>query len=181
MARFRALFVAHFGAVRRYAHHRGLTEGRADDVVAETFLVAWRRRDDVPTDDALPWLLAVARNVWLNQRRSDRRRYAFVRRLPPPEPVPPPDEPADAREAAAVRRALATLSEGDQEILRLVVWDGLTTAQLATALDCSPGAARVRLHRARQRLAGELQKQSRTNGQDWDETGSTREVSDDRA
>lgn len=63
-ARFRTLFDATIGAVRRYVHHRGVTGGRADDVVAETFLVAWRRLDEVPDDDPVPWLLAVARNVW---------------------------------------------------------------------------------------------------------------------
>ena len=72
-ARFRAIFEATFSRVRRYVHHCGVTGGRADDIVAETYLVAWRRLHDVPADDPLPWLLVVARNLLLNQRRGDRR------------------------------------------------------------------------------------------------------------
>jgi RNA polymerase sigma factor (sigma-70 family) len=180
-ARFRELFEAAFGAVRRYVHHRGVTGGAADDIVAETFLVAWRRLDDVPEDDPVPWLLAVARNVWLNQRRMDRRRQAFVRRLPPPAAVPPPAEPTDPSDWAAVRAALARLADDDREILCLVAWDGLTSAQAAKVLGCSAGAARVRLHRARQRLAAELGKRFESSGQEPDETPPIREVSDDRA
>jgi RNA polymerase sigma-70 factor (ECF subfamily) len=183
-ARFRELFEAAFGAVRRYVHHRGVTGGAADDVVAETFLVAWRRLDDVPQDDPLPWLLAVARNVCLNQRRADRRRLAFLQRLPPPPSVPPPAEPAepdDWSDMTAVRAAFARLGEGDREILCLVAWDGLTSTQAATVLGCSAGAARVRLHRARQRLADELEKRPGAFGQEPDETPPIREVSDGRA
>jgi RNA polymerase sigma factor (sigma-70 family) len=177
-ARFRTVFEATYGSVRRYVHHRGVTGGWADDVVAETFLIAWRRLDDVPVDDPLPWLLAVARNVWLNQRRSDRRYAALVRRLPVPRPSPPPREPD---EGSVVRHALAALDPGDQEILRLVAWDGLTSAQAAEVLRCSPVAARVRLHRARQRLALELAKRSDGAGQNGYENRPMREETDDRA
>jgi RNA polymerase sigma-70 factor (ECF subfamily) len=178
VARFRALFEANYGAVRRYVHHRGVSGDRADDVVAETFLVAWRRLGDVPNGGALPWLLAVARNVWLNQRRSDRRRYAFLARLPRPQPVPPPDEPGDG---APLRAALAALGHDDQEILRLVAWDGLTAAEAGQVLGCSPGAARVRLHRARQRLAHQLRKRSDDFGQEPGASTLIKEVSDGRA
>jgi RNA polymerase sigma-70 factor (ECF subfamily) len=177
-ARFRAIFEATFGSVRRYVRHCGVTGGRADDIVAETFLVAWRRLDDVPDDDPLPWLLAVARNLWLNQRRGDRRHLAMVRRLPVPTAEAPPREPGDS---AAVREALAALPTTDQEVLRLVAWDGLTPDQAGTVLGCSPGAFRVRLHRARRRLADELAKRSGGSGQIQDETDPVREVTDDRA
>ncbi|MGH9214515.1 MAG: RNA polymerase sigma factor [Acidimicrobiales bacterium] len=164
-ARFRELFEATYGVVRRYAYHRGASEGVADDVVAQTFLVAWRRLDDVPDDDPVPWLLAVARNVGRNERRGGRRRLALVHRLAAPRPVPPPPEPADGAGVQAVHAALAGLDTADQEILRLVAWDDLTPAQAATVLGCSPGAARVRLHRARRRLAAELAKRSSAGGQ----------------
>jgi RNA polymerase sigma-70 factor (ECF subfamily) len=179
--RFRELFESSHGAVQRYVYHRGVTDGAADDVVAETFLVTWRRLDAVPDDDPVPCLLAVARNVWLNQRRGDRRRSAFLRRLPPPAPVPPPDEPAEPDEVLAVRAALSALAADDQEILRLVTWDGLTGAQAARVLGCSAGAARVRLHRARRRLAEEMEKRSWSVGQESVETDPIREVSDERA
>ena len=177
-ARFRAIFDTTFPRVRRYVHHRGVTGGRADDIVAETFLVAWRRLHDVPDDDPLPWLLAVARNQWLNQRRGDRRHVAMLRRLPVPAPVPPPSEPGDT---APIGRALAVLTPTDQEVLRLVAWDNLSPDQASKVLGCSPGAFRVRLHRARQRLAEELAKRSNGSGQIRCETEPVREVTDDRA
>ncbi|HET6952314.1 MAG TPA: sigma-70 family RNA polymerase sigma factor [Acidimicrobiales bacterium] len=150
--RFRALFEAHYPAVRRYAHHRAVVGADADDLVAETFTVAWRRLDDVPVDDPLPWLLAVAANVRRNQARSVRRYHAVLDRLPGPDPAPPPPEPGDA----ALAGALAALTPDDREILRLVAWDGLTPAQAARVLGCPDGTARARLHRARRRLAEHL-------------------------
>src|SRR5687768_10920779 len=101
--RFEILFRAHYPALRRYAYHRAVTGSDADDFVAETFLVAWRRLDVVPDDDALPWLLAVAANVRRNQARSRRRYLNLVDRVPPPESAPPPLEPSDT--APAIRAA----------------------------------------------------------------------------
>lgn len=180
-ARFLELFKTTFGAVRRYVHHRGGTDGWADDVVAETFVVAWRRLDDVPSDDPVPWLLGVARNVWRNQRRGQRRRLALLRRLPEPRPEPAPPEPPEGRGLRGVHDALAALAEADQEILRLVAWDGLTAAQTATVLSCSPAAARVRLHRARQRFAAELAKRAVACGQNGSEDRSNLGADDDRS
>lgn len=169
-ARFRALFESTFPAVRRYVRHRGITGGRADDVVAETFLVTWRRLDSVPTDDPLPWLLAVARNVCRNERRGDRRRLALVRRLPAPPPVPPPEGPGSD---GAVHEALAALSAADREVLVLVAWDGLSAAQAGVVLGIGAGAVRVRLYRARRRMAQELVKRGAVCGQETDESRST--------
>jgi RNA polymerase sigma factor (sigma-70 family) len=167
--RFRELFEATYGAVRRYVYHCGATEGVADDVVAETFLVAWRRLHDVPSDDPVPWLLAVARNAWRNERRSHRRRLALLRRVPAPRPMPPPSEPSDGPGLPRVHQGLACLDADAQEILHLVAWDGLTPTQAAIVIGCSPGAARVRLHRARHRLAQELAKRSPAGGQKGNE------------
>lgn len=153
-ARFEALFRATYPAVRRYAFHRAITGSDADDLVAETYVVAWRRLDAVPEDDPLPWLLAVAANVRRNRARSARRYQALIDRLPLPQPAPPPSVPNE--DAAEVVRALATLSDDDQEILRLVAWDGLTPQQAATVLGTTGAAARLRLHRARRRLSERL-------------------------
>jgi RNA polymerase sigma-70 factor (ECF subfamily) len=174
-ARFRALFDAAYPAVRRYVLYRGMVGDRADDVVAETFLVAWRRLDDVPEDDPLPWLLAVARNLWLNQRRGDRRYAALLRRLPLPAYTPSPEESQDLD---VVHRALGAIGEQDREILRLVAWDGLSSAQAGEVIGCSPGAARLRLHRARRRLAAEMAKRSGARGQIRLENQPIWEVSD---
>jgi RNA polymerase sigma factor (sigma-70 family) len=174
-ARFRALFDTAYPAVRRYVLYRGVVGDRADDVVAETFLIAWRRLDVVPDDDPLPWLLGVARNVRLNQLRGDRRYAALQRRLPLPSSAPSPGE---SDELDAVREALGAIGEEDQEILRLVAWDGLSAAQVGEALGCSSGAARVRLHRARRRLAAEMAKRSGDGGQTSHDKQPIREASD---
>ena len=87
-SRFEALFRAHAGAVRTYVRRRSDAEG-ADDVVAEVFLVAWRRLGDVP-EDPLPWLLGVARRVLANRRRRASRDAALLNRIifQPATPLP---------------------------------------------------------------------------------------------
>lgn len=154
-ARFRALFEAVYPELRRYAHRRGLRGSDADDLVAEVLTIAWRKLGDVPTDDPLPWLYATARNVWRNGLRSSRRRSDLLDRLPIP-PDAPDHDPDDGAEVRTVLAALASLSDDDQEILRLVAWEELDAHGLGTVLGCEPGTARVRLHRARKRLAGAL-------------------------
>ncbi len=153
-AQFRALFTDSYSALRRYAHHRGLSPADSEDLVAEVFTIAWRRIDDVPAD-AVPWLFAVARNVLRNTRRAERRRARMLARLPPPEIQLPP-EPDRRREIDLVRGALDSLDARDRELLVLIAWDGLMPQQAASALGWTPGATRVRLHRARNRLAAVL-------------------------
>ena len=75
---FEQLFDRHREAVRAYLWRRD--PELAEDVTAETFLVAWRRLDDIPAEP-LPWLIGVARKIRLNQRRGDRRRDQLARRL----------------------------------------------------------------------------------------------------
>jgi RNA polymerase sigma-70 factor, ECF subfamily len=154
--RFEDLFREHYAAVRGYALRRAPGDV-AQEVVAETFLVAWRRLDDVP-DDALPWLFGVARRVLANQRRSERRSVALERRLAEAEAAAPdPGDPSERLgEAEFVRAALARLSDRDREALMLVAWHGLSGARAARAAGCSRAAFAVRLHRARARLAAEL-------------------------
>ncbi len=130
----------------------------AEDAVAETFAVVWRKRDLIP-DPALPWLYAIAVRVIANQRRGIERRRALGERLAHAEPsggggVDPVDS-IDRRDAFAA--AFGRLSEQEREVLRLVAWDGLDNGDAARVLGCSPGAFRVRLHRARRRLEKQLQ------------------------
>ena len=149
-AGFRALYAQAYAPLRRWALHRGISSADADDVVAEVFTIAWRRFADIPADAPIPWLFGVARNVARNHYRSERRRAALRLLAPREVVVPEPSEPADTR---VMRAALASLREDDREVLRLVAWDGVDPSQLPIALGCSAGAARVRLHRARQRFA----------------------------
>lgn len=147
--RFERLFADHYEAVLAYALRRA-ERGAAEDVAAETFTVAWRRLEEVPRD-ARPWLFGVARRVLSDQRRSQRRRASLQARLAA-QPAP---NPSSAR-SIGVLPALARLREQDRELLLLIAWEGLEPAEAARALGLSRIAARVRLHRARKRLAAEL-------------------------
>ena len=149
-------------AVLGYALRRAASREDALDVVAETFAAAWRRRTDLPPDpgDARPWLFGIARNCLANSLRSSGRAGRLGERLAAAfEPGAVPD-PAVVHEQAAdaqrVRAALQSLSEEDRELLTLVAWEGLSPAEVATALGLSAGTARVRLHRARGRLRASL-------------------------
>ena len=153
--RFENLFREHYAAVRGYALRRAPRD-LAPDVVAETFLVAWRRLDDVPADP-LPWLYGVARRVLANARRSADRGLALERRLAAAAvPADPGDPGEHVGEAEIVRAALARLSERDRETLMLVAWEGLSPARAARAAGCTRTTFAVRLHRARGRLAAQL-------------------------
>ncbi len=155
-SRFRALFLRAYPALGRYAHYRGLSQSDAEDLVSSTLEIAWRKLDEVPQDDPLPWLYAVARNLLRNNRRSEHRSAALLARLPIPEPHPAPSEPYGPG-FEAFREALAALEESDQEILLLIAWDGLSPSQAAVVLGCTAVAARTRLHRARKRLSAQLE------------------------
>ena len=150
-ARFTRLYDAHYSAVRAYAWRRG--PDTADDVVAETFTLAWQRLDRVPAEP-LPWLIKVARNVRLNQQRSERRRQDREMRSALSEETPPFTDGLESH--ASLVDALRRLSERDREILLLAAWEHLDRAGLATALGCSRTAAGVRLYRARKRMAAAL-------------------------
>ena len=151
-ARFTALFDAHRDAVRAYLWRRD--SELADDITADTFLVCWRRLDAVPAEP-LPWLLGVARNIRLNQRRGARRRGRLEHRLRT-EPTPARDPAAVVGERDVIRTALANLDERDREVLLLTAWDRLDRDDIAVVLGCTRANVAVRLLRARRRLAREL-------------------------
>ncbi|GAB3981827.1 RNA polymerase sigma factor [Actinoallomurus acanthiterrae] len=157
-SRFRALFNSAYPALHRYAANRGLSGPDGDDLVAGTLEIAWRRIDEVPRDDPLPWLYAVARNLMRNQHRRESRRATILSRFRSSLAQRPEASNGDpgVLHPDAVRTALASLREDDREVLRLVAWDGLTPAQAAVVMGCSAVAARSRLHRARNRLAARL-------------------------
>jgi RNA polymerase sigma-70 factor (ECF subfamily) len=151
---FDELFNAHYWSVRAYVLRRG-SAAVAEDVVAETFLVAWRRLDALG-DDPLPWLLGVARRVLANQQRADRRRGALTARLQAvfATQIPQWEPPAQMSDELAV--AMGRLSPAEREALLLVAWEGLDPARAARAAGCSPAAFRARLHRARRHAVAAL-------------------------
>ncbi len=148
---FEALYAAHAGAVRAYAMRRGPVAD-ADDVVAEVFLIAWRRPQDVPAD-ARGWLLAVARRVQSNARRGSSRQEALRARL---EHERPPTVGADPLVDRRLIEALLGLRESDREALLLIAWEGLTNHDAARVLGVRESTFGVRLHRAKRRLARAL-------------------------
>lgn len=150
------MYAANFAPILGYAMRRTSNGDDAADVVAETFLTAWRRLDDVPDgDDARPWLYGVARLVLANHHRGERRRSGLSDRLRA-ELTPVHHDPDYVGQDAALSAAFRCLPESDRELLALVAWEGLDGGQLATVLGCSPNAARIRLHRARVKFASAL-------------------------
>jgi RNA polymerase sigma-70 factor (ECF subfamily) len=155
---FERCFRDHYAQVLAFSLRRVSGRELAEDVVADTFAVAWRRRDRIP-EPALPWLYAIAAHVIANQYRSTRRRHNLDARLAHEASAgateSDPAESLDRRDAFSA--AFALLAEPEREVLRLVAWDGLDTRDAARVFGCSPGAFRVRLHRARRKLAKRLE------------------------
>ncbi len=158
--RFEALYEANYGDVLAYAVRRCPSPADAEDVVAETFVVAWRRIDEVPPgDEARLWLFGTARLVRLNHHRTDRRRRSLLERIRTRFRPHRPGPDAAVAERARIRRAFGELREADREVLQLHVWEGLSAEQIATALEISTAAVWKRLQRARDRLADALEEE----------------------
>jgi RNA polymerase sigma-70 factor (ECF subfamily) len=115
---------------------------------ARTFLVAWRRLDEVPDgEEARLWLYGVARRALANQRRGDQRRTALAERLRTELATAPAAYESESRLGEIVD-ARASLTEGERELLRLEGWEALDVGQIATVLGISHNAVRIRLHRS---------------------------------
>jgi RNA polymerase sigma-70 factor (ECF subfamily) len=153
--RFEALAAEVVEPVRRFLARR-TDPDTADDVLAETLLVCWRRLDHVP-ENALPWVYGVARNCLANIQRGDRRQVRLAARItvvdPPQETAHEADEP-DER----VTAALAALRPQEAELLRLWAWEQLGPGEIAEVLGITPNAASIRLHRARGKFVDALRK-----------------------
>lgn len=145
----------------------------ADDVLAETLLVCWRRLDEIP-EQPLPWAYGVARLCLANAQRSVRRQQRVAAKLavldPPRESA---EEPSGIRDDA-LHEALERLRDEDAELLRLWAWERLTPAEIATVLDVTSNAVSIRLHRARARLREELGKVEAGAGHEESEGGNSR-------
>ena len=152
---FDALFEAHYAELRRFVLRRIENHAAAEDVLAETFATAWRRREATP-DPALPWLFGICHKVIANHRRSAKRRVRLINRLGASRTLPGRDPAELLAERTEIGRAFAQLNDSQRDVLRLVAWDGLSAADAAEVLGCTPAAFRVRLHRARSELAKHL-------------------------
>jgi len=150
--RFAALFHRHHRQVYAYAVSRA---GRsvADDIVSDTFLVAWRRFDAVPADP-LPWLLGVARNVVHERHRDQVRQLSLLSQA---KATVEGDVADLVAERSATLTALDALGPADRELLTLVAWHGLAAREAAKVLGVSTATFFVRLHRARRRFEKALE------------------------
>jgi RNA polymerase sigma factor (sigma-70 family) len=160
--RFADVFDRHYDDIRGFVARR-LGAGLADDLAAETFLVAFdrRRRYDLAYPSARPWLYGIASNLVARHRRAELRRYRALARAAAIEAVELHSEGADGRvDAAALRgrlaAALVEVEDRDREVLLLVAWGQLSCDEAARALGIPAGTARSRLHRARRRTRAAL-------------------------
>ncbi|MEV7230959.1 sigma-70 family RNA polymerase sigma factor [Polymorphospora sp. NPDC051019] len=145
---FREIYARHYPDVVRYGLRRLDGMGVAEELAQEVFLVAWRRRWEVPAR-TLPWLYGVARRLLANHWRTQRAVPSSVELTE----VVGLDRHDGIVRLMDVRAMLGRLSEDDQEILRLVGWEQLSVGEAAMVLGCGVATAKVRLHRARRRLA----------------------------
>lgn len=158
---FRALFDELHREIHAYASRR-VPESIAEDVVAETFLTVWRRRRDLPAshEDRRRWVFGVARNHLAHAQRGRARLVRLESRLALATaagiPVVEPDVAEEVVVSIAAFAAFRGLSPQDQEVIQLVAWDGLSVADCAAVLGCSPVAFEARLRRARRRLTARL-------------------------
>lgn len=171
-ARFSRLFRDHEREILRYALRRSAAPEDAADVVAETFLVAWRRLGEVPAEgEARLWLYATARRVLANHQRGIKRRTRLAERLREELRRQLPAQPASER---PVLDALAAMSDADRELLMLVGMEELSPSEAARVLGISTVAARTRLHRARRRLRERLVEQAEEQPRNEIEMGEAR-------
>lgn len=163
-ARFEALAHEVMEPLRRFLARR-TDPATAEDVLADTLLVCWRRLEEVPAPP-LPWVYAVARHCLANADRGRRRQLRVAGRVAALDPPAVASAPSDHAEDAALHEALARVGPQDAELLRLWAWEQLTPAEIAQVLQITPNAVSIRLHRARQRLRAELGKNDGAAGHD---------------
>jgi RNA polymerase sigma-70 factor (ECF subfamily) len=150
-AEFEVLFLDTRVALLAYLTRRAPSEDAAD-LLAEVYLVAWRKRADLPAgEERRLWLFGVARRLLAEHHRHSLRR-ADAQDEAGDVHAPDPHD-GDDRRGESVRRALASLSDVDRELITLTTWEGLSPADAGRVVGITAGTARVRLHRARARLA----------------------------
>lgn len=161
--RMDALFSDHYSDLYRYAVRRCDSAEDAEDLVAEVFLVAWRRMDDLPDgNEARLWLFGTARLLRSNQRRGHGRRQRLLHKLRVGRRPPASGLPHADTFAPEVHEALTSLDAADREVLLLAAWEELPAPEIAVVLEITPAAARKRLERARRRFREALAAPPRT-------------------
>jgi RNA polymerase sigma-70 factor, ECF subfamily len=144
---FEAFFREHYSNLWRYVARR-VPQSKADDVVSASFIVAWEKYSSIESP-SLPWLIRIASYEIANARRKQSRERRNCVSIVQDELTAPIRDDFDG---TRVRNAMATLSDTDQEILRLILWDELSREDIAQILNLSTNAVNVRYHRALQKL-----------------------------
>jgi RNA polymerase sigma-70 factor (ECF subfamily) len=155
---FESLYREYYGHLMRYAARR-VDGGHEADVVAETFTIAWQHLDQLRDENALPWLYGIARRVLANDRRGRYRRVRLASRLSAEPAGQIGDHAGEVARRVDLLAAIDTLSVRDRECLQLAEWEQLSPEDAAVVMGCSTVAYKVRLHRARRRLAAVLARQ----------------------
>lgn len=154
---FAAFFNEHEHKLRAFALRRTASPAWADEIVAGVMVIAWRRFNDIPPEAPFGWLCGVAFRVARNDERGRRRYVRLIDQAVAEAETRPlvaylESDALLAEQLEAVVAAFQVLGDLDQEVLRLVAWEGLNGRDLAAALDTSEPAARKRVSRARERL-----------------------------
>jgi RNA polymerase sigma factor (sigma-70 family) len=165
---FEELYRATYPRVSAYARSLVSRED-ADDAVAETYAIAWRRQRDIPKGVELGWLIGTTRRVLANTHRGRRRAGALHALLDLQPKVVGPD-PADRVADRELRDALMTLSPLDREAVVLTAWFDLSSDDAARALGITPAAFRMRAARARRRLRAVLNPDLTKENPRWETT-----------
>jgi len=145
---FTALYRLHYDDLLRFVRRRA-DEAAVDDIVAETFVTAWRRRTELP-DEVRPWLFTTARHIMMNANRGAQRQEALAVKL---GSAAEPTAELSHDDHIDLRDAWHALSDSDQEILALGVWEDLPQSEAAAVIGCTRSAYAMRLTRAKRRLA----------------------------
>jgi RNA polymerase sigma-70 factor (ECF subfamily) len=159
---FAGIFDRHVDEILRYAHAR-LGPDLAEDVTAETFLAAFRRRDsyDTARGDARPWLYGIAIRLIGKHRRAESRYRRMLQSVPAERLAADfGDRSAERVTAEQLRPRLAAVLDAlpsrDRELLLLIAWAGLSYDEAAQALGVTISAVRSRLNRVRVKTRKEL-------------------------
>ena len=170
---FGELYARHFADIYRYMAAR-IGPDVADDLAAETFLAAFRRKHtfDPRLGAVRPWLYGIATNLIAGHRRAESRRYAALARVGIDAAVQDDEEQIAQRLTAwqarrSLARALARLPDRDRDVLLLTAVGGLSYAEVASALSVPEGTVASRLKRARRRLAAAFGTDSSWKDEQW--------------
>ena len=152
---FREVYREYLVAIRAYLARR-VPFGDVEDLAADVFAVAWKKRASVTPGEELPWLYRIAAFVVANYRRKERHRLDVLWLFHEPNTAPAADSFLETDPDSANARNRLTTTQ--QELLALVVVDGLAVQDVAVVMGTTPNAVSIRLHRAKKALAEGIEK-----------------------